>query len=74
MPIVPVQINGVTADIVVVTGTSADILGEATFNEINHSDKIQLQPPMKHLFRTARSHNSLFLINLKQLSFSKATI
>ena len=49
-PNVPIQVNGVTIDMVVDTGASVDILDEATFDKINHSSEIQLQPPTKRLF------------------------
>lgn len=47
---IPVQVSGVTVDMIIDTGASADILDETTFNEINRSHKIQLQPPTKRLF------------------------
>ena len=49
-PTVPVQISGVAVDMIVDTGASVDIVDEATFNKINHSKNVQLQPPTKRLF------------------------
>ena len=49
-PMVPVQVNGVPARMVVDTGASADILDEATFRQVDHSGSIKLQPPTKRLF------------------------
>ena len=49
-PTVQIQIEGFTVDMIVDTGASVDILDEATFNKINRSNKIQLQPPTKRLF------------------------
>ena len=49
-PTVPVQISGVAVDMIVDTGASVDIVDEATFNKINHSKNVRLQPPTKRLF------------------------
>ena len=49
-PTVPVQISGVAVDMIVDMGASVDIVDEATFNKINHSKNVQLQPPTKRLF------------------------
>ena len=41
-PTVPVQVSGVTYDMIVDTAKSIDIVDEAAFNKINRSNEVQL--------------------------------
>jgi hypothetical protein len=49
-PVTSVTIKGVDVEMIVDTGASTDVLDETTFERINESESITLQPPTKRLF------------------------